>query len=97
MSFQSDLSKHVKEEYCSCPPHFEMPRTVRCSLCHKIYLPGWDNKKELKMDTSFEFIPENYDGSFPYCVVRIKQSQLTPKLESEIREAIGNISLNEDK
>lgn len=27
------------EEYCNCPPHFEMPKVQRCSMCHKIYNP----------------------------------------------------------
>lgn len=96
MSFQSDLGDHVRREYCHCPPHFEMPRTFRCSLCHKTYLPGWENKSGFRMDTSFEFIPEHYEGNFPYCVVRIKKSQLTPNLESKIREAIGNIKIGDD-
>lgn len=54
-------------------------------------------KIKFRMDTSFEFIPEEYGGNFPYCVVRIKKSQLTPRLESFIRESIGNIDINREE
>jgi len=40
------------------------------------------------MQISFEFVPEYYEGEYPYAIIRIKKSQLTPKIESEIREKI---------
>lgn len=38
------------------------------------------------MEVSFEYVPENYVGEYPYAIIRIKKSQLTPKLESVIME-----------
>lgn len=40
------------------------------------------------MQVSFEHIPENYIGAYPYAIIRLKESQLTPHLESNIREAL---------
>lgn len=45
---------------------------------------------EIKV-VSFEFIPERFVGEYPYAVIRIKKSQLSPYVESYLREQIGNI------
>lgn len=44
------------------------------------------------MKVSFEYIPEHYSGEYPYAIVRIKESQLTPKVESKIKEIIEEIA-----
>jgi len=42
---------------------------------------------------SFEYIPEHFVGDYPCIVVKIKESQLTSKLRSEICECLKeNIS-----
>jgi len=45
------------------------------------------------MDVSFEFIPEEYEGNYPYIVLRIKQSQLTPNLRSRIEEILNKLHI----
>jgi len=41
------------------------------------------------MKVSFEYIPEYYVGEYPYAIIRIKESQLTPKVESEIKDLLA--------
>lgn len=43
------------------------------------------------MKVTFEYIPEHYTGEFPYAVIRIKQSQLTPNLQSSLEEQFDKI------
>ena len=45
------------------------------------------------VDVSFEFIPEDYEGHYPYIVVRIKQSQLSPNLRSKIEDILRQLEV----
>ena len=47
------------------------------------------------MKAVFEFVPEHYTGGYPVAIIRIKKSQLTPLLQSEIEEALEKFK--EDK
>ncbi len=47
--------------------------------------------KEEIMEIVFEYVPEHYVGNYPCATIKIKKSQHTPKIESEINEALENI------
>ncbi len=45
------------------------------------------------METIFEYVPEHYVGRYPCATIKIKESQLTPKIKSEIEEKLGEIKV----
>ena len=47
------------------------------------------------MKVVFELVPEHYVGDYPIATVKIKESQLTPKVRSEIADALEKNMIKE--